>query len=236
MKVLAIDTSSLVASVALVDDDRLVAEYTINHKKTHSEKLMPVIDRLLEDCETDIADIDAIAVASGPGSFTGLRIGASTAKGLAHALNKPVIGISTLDGLACNLPYCKGLICPIMDARRNQVYTALYRWDRQDLCRIKPPTALTIEELADDLGAMGETVVFLGDGVPVHREFLQAGIGRLALFAPSNCDRQRASSIGKLAMDRLVKGLTERYDKFAPFYLRKSQAEREYEKKQRAKG
>lgn len=236
MKILAIDTSSLVASAAVLDGDRLLAEYTINHKKTHSEKLMPVIDRLLEDCETDVADIDAIAVSSGPGSFTGLRIGAATAKGLAHALNKPVIGVPTLDGLAYNLPYCKDLICPIMDARRNQVYTALYRWDRQGLNRIKPPAALSIEELARDICQAADPVVFLGDGVPVHKEYLKAATGTLANFAPPNCDRQRASSIGKLAMDSLAKGPGTRYSEFVPFYLRKSQAEREYENKQRAKG
>jgi tRNA threonylcarbamoyladenosine biosynthesis protein TsaB len=236
MKVLAIDTSSLVASAAILDDEKLVAEYIVNHKKTHSEQLMPIIEQVLESCQMDIEEIDAIAVASGPGSFTGLRIGAATAKGLAHALNKPVIGIPTLDGLAFNLPYCEGIICPIMDARRNQVYTALYRWEQGNFYQIKQHSAVPMKELVEELKESEEIVVFLGDGVPVHREFIQREMGDKALFAPRSAGRQRASSIGELAIESLRKGKVSNYGDFTPFYLRKSQAEREYEKKQGIKG
>jgi len=128
LRVLAIDTSSVVATVAIMDDEKLIGEYVLNHKQTHSQKIMPMIEELLASSELRIQDIDVFAVASGPGSFTGLRIGAATMKGLAHAMNKPIIGVSTLDGLAFNLPYCNYIISPIMDAKNEQVYNALYKW------------------------------------------------------------------------------------------------------------
>lgn len=231
MKILAIDTSSMVASAAVMDEEKLVAEYIINHKKTHSEQLMPIIEEVLESCGLNIREIDAIAVASGPGSFTGLRIGAATAKGLAHACDIKIIGVPTLDGLAFNLPYCQGIICPIMDARRNQVYTALYKWDRGNFYKLKPHCAIALSELLEDLKKREESIVFLGDGVPVHRDTIKKVLGDRAGFAPLNADRQRASSIAELALEALKRGEGQSGDVFVPFYLRKSQAEREYDKK-----
>jgi len=231
MKILAIDTSSLVASAAVMDEDKLIAEYIINHKKTHSEQLMPIIEEILESCEIDIEEIDAVGVASGPGSFTGLRIGGAAAKGLAHALNKPVIGVPTLNGLAFNLPFCEGLICPIMDARRHQVYTALYKWEEGNFYQISDHRAVGIEELTKELKDREEMIVFLGDGVPVHRDIIVKELGPRARFAPRSADRQRASSIGELAFKMLENNKGQNYGEFTPFYLRKSQAEREYDKK-----
>ncbi len=231
MKILAIDTSSLVASAAIMDDDKLLAEYIINHRKTHSEQLMPIIEELLENCGMDIGEIDAVGVASGPGSFTGLRIGGATAKGLAHALNKPVIGVPTLDGLAFNLPFCEGIICPIMDARRHQVYTALYKWEGDGLFRLSRPRAVGIKDLVEELKDRQEMIVFLGDGVPVHRDYIEKELDRRARFAPHSAGRQRASSIGELAFRALKNNEQQEYNGFTPFYLRKSQAEREYDKK-----
>ena len=127
MKILGIDSSGMVASVAIVLDDILIAEYTMNHKRTHSETLLPMIDEIVKTSETKLEDLDAIAVAAGPGSFTGLRIGAATVKGLGLALGIPVIPVKTCEGLAFNMWGTEGLICPIMDARRNQVYTGLYK-------------------------------------------------------------------------------------------------------------
>lgn len=127
MKILGIDSSGMVASVAIVQDDVIIAEYTMNHKKTHSETLLPMIDEIVKTSETKLEELDAIAIAAGPGSFTGLRIGAATAKGLAMAVDKPIIPIKTCEGLAFNMWGAEGLICPIIDARRNQVYTGLYR-------------------------------------------------------------------------------------------------------------
>lgn len=231
MKILAIDTSSLVASAAILDEDKLIVEYILNYKKTHSEQLMPIIEEILESCEMDIKEIDAVGVASGPGSFTGLRIGGATAKGLAHVLNKPVIGVPTLDALAFNLPFCEGIICPIMDARREQVYTALYKWEGGSFYKISDHRAIGIDELVEELKDREEMVVFLGDGVPVHRDFIRKGLGQRAQFAPRSTNRQRASSIGELAYKMLAEGNKQNYSEFTPFYLRKSQAEREYDKK-----
>ena len=127
MKILGIDSSGMVASVAIVQDDVLIAEYTMNHKRTHSETLLPMIDEIVKTSETGLEELDAIAIAAGPGSFTGLRIGAATAKGLAMSIGKPIIPVNTCEGLAFNMWGTEGLICPIMDARRNQVYTGLYQ-------------------------------------------------------------------------------------------------------------
>ena len=131
MRILALDSSGLVATVAIVEDEQTVAEYTVNYKKTHSQTLLPMLDEIVKMTEYDLNTIDAIAVAGGPGSFTGLRIGSATAKGLGLALDKPLIHVPTVDGMAYNLFGCKGLICPMMDARRNQVYTGIYRFEKQ---------------------------------------------------------------------------------------------------------
>jgi len=147
MKILAVDTSATVASVAITDGERLAAEMILNHKKTHSETLMPMIDTLFQSSEMKISDIDLFAVSNGPGSFTGLRIGVAAVKALAHACNKPVVGVSTLEAMAYNLPYADGLIAPIMDARRNQVYTALYKYENSHMTEIMPPCAMDICEL-----------------------------------------------------------------------------------------
>jgi tRNA threonylcarbamoyl adenosine modification protein YeaZ len=151
VRILAIDTSSMVASAAVVDDTRLLGEITFNYKKQHSIILMPMIDRLLSSLELDVNNVDAVACASGPGSFTGLRIGAATAKGLCHGAGKPIIGISSLDGLAFNLAYSRGIVCPIMDALRDNVYTCLYRWNGDGLYKIEEYMALHIDELIEKL-------------------------------------------------------------------------------------
>lgn len=232
MKVLAIDTASIVATVAIMDDEKLIGEYILNHKKTHSQKIMPIIREVLDSAQLKVADIDVFAVANGPGSFTGLRIGVATIKGLAHAVNKPVVGISTLDGLAFNLPHCKHMICPIMDARRQQVYNALYKWVDDSFYIVEEPRALPVGDLIRELKEKDEQVMFTGDGVAVFQEQLKNELGERCHFAPIAFRMQRASSIAELALQKAYKGEVESYMTFAPFYLRKSQAEREYEKRQ----
>ena len=148
MKILAIDSSGLVASVAVVEDEILLAEFTIDYKKTHSQTLLPMLDQMTKMIELDLNSIDAIAVAGGPGSFTGLRIGSATAKGLGLALDKPLLHIPTVDALAYNLYGVETLICPIMDARRNQVYTGVYRFEGDQFCTIKEQEPMAIEKLA----------------------------------------------------------------------------------------
>ena len=151
MKILALDSSGIVASVAVVEDDTLLAEYTVNYKKTHSQTLLPMLDEIVKMTELELESIDAIAVAAGPGSFTGLRIGSATAKGLGLALKKPLVAVPTVDALAYNLYDAQGLICPIMDARRKQVYTGIYRFENHQLVTLKEQWAAPIEELLDEL-------------------------------------------------------------------------------------
>ena len=147
MKILALDSSGLVASVAVVEDDNLLAEYTINYKKTHSQTLLPMIDTVAQMIELDLKTIDAIAVSAGPGSFTGLRIGSATAKGLALALEKEIISVPTVDALAYNLWGAEAYICPLMDARRNQTYTGLYRFVDGVMETLVEPCVVPLEEI-----------------------------------------------------------------------------------------
>jgi len=232
MKILGIDSSSLVASVAVVTDDVLTAEYTVNFKKTHSQTLLPMIDEVASMLELDLNEIDGIAVSGGPGSFTGLRIGTATAKGLGLALKKPLIHVPTVDAMACNLWGSNALICPIMDARRNQVYTGLYHCFRQ-LEVVKEQCAMDMKELAEELNTRGETVIFLGDGVPVYRQQIQELLKVPFEFAPAQNNRQRAASVAALGMEYLKMGKTVTAAQFEPDYLRKSQAEREREAMER---
>ena len=272
MKIIGIDSSGNVASVAYVADGTLIAEYTINNKKTHSQTLLPMLDQIVRDAEIELSEIDAIAVAAGPGSFTGLRIGAATVKGLGLALEKPVIAIPTCEGLAYNLMGNSGLVVPIMDARRGQVYTGIYRVAPVDshviLSEAKDPAdtqgdsstcglrmtgnpirvvedqmALSIEELLDKLASYGESVTFLGDGVPVFRKTIEEICKVPFSFAPPQSALQRAASVAALGeryamMQKEREGKSEdsgsvrcmiSADDFKPIYLRKSQAEREHE-------
>ena len=146
MKLLALDSSSIVATVAVVDQDKVIGEMIINHKKNHSQKLMPLLRQLLDEVEIKFKDIDAFGVSIGPGSFTGIRIGLSAMKALAHIDNKPLIGVSTLEGLAFNLPNSKGIICPILDAQREQIYTGLYKWEDNQMFSIVEDQAISAME------------------------------------------------------------------------------------------
>ncbi len=233
MRILALDSSGLAASVAVVEEDKgeavTVAEYTVNYKKTHSQTLLPMLDEIVKMTELDLDEIDGIGVAAGPGSFTGLRIGSATAKGLGLALGKPLIAVPTLEGLACNLWGTERIVCPIMDARRGQVYTGIYEFQQGRLAVIEDQMAVSIEELGEKLKSYGRPVVFLGDGVPVHRQALLERImaGCDIAFAPANMNRQRASSVGSLALRYYREGRMETAAEHKPEYLRVSQAERE---------
>ena len=233
MKILGIESSSLVASVAIVTDELLTAEYTVNFKKTHSQTLLPMLDEIVKMTEQELETVDAIAVSGGPGSFTGLRIGSATAKGLGLALEKPLIHVPTVDAMAYNLYGCRHLICPIMDAKRGQVYTGIYRYE-EDFQVIKESTAMDLGELLEELLPMDGKVVFLGDGVPVGREKIKAVLGDRALFAPAQSKRQRAASVAALGARMYEAGQTESADDHAPAYLRMSQAERELAEKKKA--
>ena len=226
MRILALDSSGLVATVAILEDKQTIAEYTVNYKKTHSQTLLPMLDEIVKMTEFDLASVDAIAVAGGPGSFTGLRIGSATAKGLGLALNKPLIHIPTVDGMAYQLYGTTGLICPMMDARRNQVYTGLYHFaDAFEI--VEEQMAISVSDLIDKLNQYGEKVTFLGDGVSVYEKQLEEGLRVEFCFAPAHVNRQRAASVGALAMKYYADGKVETAAEHQPDYLRLSQAERE---------
>lgn len=232
MKILALDSSGLVASVALVYDGVMVAEYTTNFKKTHSQTLLPMIDEIVKMTGISLEEIDAIAVAAGPGSFTGLRIGSSTAKGLGLALKKPIIPVPTVEGIAYNFFGSSKMICPIMDARRNQVYTGLYTFSNDEMEIISGQKAVSIAEIVEEINGLGREVVFLGDGVPVFKEFIQENCKVPLSFAPAHMAMQRAGAVAVRAEYYYNMGRMETAAEHKPDYLRLSQAERELKEKQ----
>lgn len=232
MKVLAIESSAVAASIAVAEDNQLICEYTTNYKKTHSQTLMPMIEEVCKMINLDLSELDIIAVSKGPGSFTGLRIGVATAKGLAHTLDIPIAGINTLDALAYNMGYTDRIICPLMDARRKQVYTGLYSYEDNVFTNILPSTVVPIEEIIAEIKRLSRQVIFLGDGVAPNMDTIKNNFTQEEyVLATLNNNIQRASSVAALGISYGIKGETESYMNFKPVYLRKSQAEREYERK-----
>jgi tRNA threonylcarbamoyladenosine biosynthesis protein TsaB len=227
MKILGLDSSGLVASVAIVEDNDLKGEYTVNYKKTHSQTLLPMLDEVAKMIELDLNSINAIAVSGGPGSFTGLRIGSATAKGLGLALGKPLIHIPTVDALAYNLVGSRDMVCPLMDARRNQTYTGLYRFDGNQMEIVKPQCAVGIDEIIAAVNEIGQAVVFLGDGVAVFESYIRENCKVPFSFAPAHVNKQRAGAVAALGEIYYKEGKTETAEEHKPDYLRLSQAERE---------
>ena len=227
MKILGLDSSGLVASVAIVEDSDLRGEYTVNYKKTHSQTLLPMLDEVAKMIELDLNTIDAIAIAGGPGSFTGLRIGSATAKGLGLALNKPIVSVPTVDALAYNLVGHRDMVCPLMDARRNQTYTGLYRFRGNEMQTIREQCAVGIDEIIATVNEQNEAVVFLGDGVPVFKDYIAENCTVPYSYAPAHMNKQRAGAVAVLGMLRYEQGQFEAAADHKPDYLRLSQAERE---------
>ncbi len=217
------DSSALTASVAICEDEKLLGEYTLNNGNTHSENLLPMTESLLKFLSLSISDIDAFAVSIGPGSFTGIRIGVSTVKGLAFGTDKPCAGVSTLEALAYNLIQTDGLICPVMNARRDQVYTAIFRCENGELTRLLPDSAISLSELREILLGYEEPVRFVGDGyfltakldLPNKRE------------TPDRLRHQSGYSVAQAGLRMLRAGKSTTDRELAPVYLRPCQAERE---------
>lgn len=230
MKILGIESASLVASVAIVEDDSLLAEYSVNHKKTHSQTLLPMIDEIVKMTETDLNTLDAIAISGGPGSFTGLRIGSATAKGLGLALNVPLVHVPTVDAMAYVMYGYDGLICPILDAKRGQVYGGLYHF-KDEFEVVKPQCAIDLKEFIEEINLLGEPVVFLGDGVPVGKTTIEENIKVAYCFAPAHVNRQRGAAVALLGQKYFAEGKVTAAGDEAPEYLRVSQAEREMAEK-----
>lgn len=227
MIVLSMDSSSLVTTVALLRDEHVLGEFTINFKREHSVILMEKVEELLKDCEVDINDVDGFVVSKGPGSFTGLRIGMATVKGLSMGSNKPYISISSLDALAYSLINYDGLICPIMDALRDSVFTCIYKNVDEKLTKVIDYSALSLEELAAEL--KDKDVIFVGDGVYKHKDYLKENLPK-AIFAPNHLNIIKASSLGELGMMQLKDGIHDDMNS-APVYLKKPQAVRELEQR-----
>ncbi len=222
------DSSGKVACAALLEDDVLKAEYTVNNTLTHSQTLMPMVDEILMRVSWEVSDLELIAVAAGPGSFTGLRIGAGTAKGLAHALDIPVVAVPTLEGLDFNAFGCTDIVAPMMDARRSQVYTGLYSFTLEgELEIIREGSACAIEEIAGAINTTGKRAVLLGDGADAYRDKLGELLTVPALWLPAHQSRQRASSVGVLGFKKYKAGEYVSAEEFTPEYMRLSQAERE---------
>lgn len=231
MRVLAIDTATVLASVALVEGDTVIAESSVSNIKTHSRILMPMISKVFEIASLRPRDIDAIGVSIGPGSFTGVRIGVATAKGMAISLKKPLIGVSTLDGLAQNTPFADGIICPILDAREGQVNNALYRFEKYSLKRLTDYRVLSIYELIEELMGYTEKIIMSGDGVFLYRDVITNALSEKVFFAPVNAIMPRATSIAYLASERIKRGIQSASGNVVPIYLKKSYAERIRENK-----
>ena len=229
MIVLSMDSSSLVTTVALLRDEHVLGEFTINFKREHSVILMEKVEELLKDCEVDINYVDGFVVSKGPGSFTGLRIGMATVKGLSMGSNKPYVSISSLDALAYSLINFDGLICPIMDALRDSVFTCIYKNVDGKLTKVIDYSALSLEELATEINSKGEKVIFTGDGVYKHKDYLKENIPN-AIFAPNHLNIIKASSLGELGMIELKNGNFDDKNS-APLYLKKPQAVRELEQR-----
>lgn len=229
MIVLSIDTSSSVATCALLRDDCLLGEYVINNKREHSVLVLKIVEMLLKDNGVDIDEVDGFVISKGPGSFTGLRIGMATIKGLSFGTSKPYISVSSLDALAYSLINFDGIICPIMDALRDSVYTCLYKNEIGNLNPLIDYCALDLEELVSLLKEKSEKILFTGDGIIKYKAYLQEHLPN-ALFAPNHLSLVRASSLGELGLKLLLEGKCDDVNS-APLYLKKPLAERELEKR-----
>ncbi len=222
MLVMGIETSTMQGGVALVSEQGLLSEYLLNVKATHTERLLPSIDRLLQDAGITMNRVEGLAVSVGPGSFTGLRIGLSTAKGLAVAAGKPLVGVPTLEAMAWTLPFCAHPICPILDARKNEVYCALFRHEGGRLVRLMEDAALSPDLL---ISWIREPTVFLGNGLAIYSDLLKSRLKELALFAPLAHRGGRAAAVAELGRGRLLLGEQDGIPELAPRYLRPSEAE-----------
>lgn len=231
MKILALDSTATVATVALCEDEALLGEYTLHNGNTHSQTLLPMVESLLSFFEMNTDDIDLFAASAGPGSFTGVRIGAATVKGLAFSRQAPCIGVSALESLAYNLIGCDGLICPVMNARRNQVYTALFRCESGELVRLMPDSAVAIAELDTLLANYDEPVRLVGDGYDITVKLLT----HAHIPTPVRLRNQSAYAVAQIAKKEFLSGVRTTDREMLPTYLRPSQAEREREKREKEK-
>jgi tRNA threonylcarbamoyladenosine biosynthesis protein TsaB len=235
VRILAVETSTRTGALALLESGLVVAESRVNITVTHGERLLAAIDGVLRSARWQLADVAAFAVALGPGSFTGLRIGLSTVKALGFATGRPIVGVPTLDGLAWSLPFCAHPVCPVLDARKNEVYAALYRTHAGRLEVVEAARAVAPAILAEELrGSTDEPIVFLGDGVTPFAPVLTDILGARARLAPAALRLPSAVTVGELGGWALARGETTDPAGLVPLYVRPSEAELARERRQRA--
>ena len=227
MLIFAVDTCSMSSSCAIADENRIIAEFTVNHKKTHSEKIMPQIEAMFKAADITVNDIDAFAAAVGPGSFTGVRIGVAIVKGFSLAANKPCISVSAIEGLSYGARHFNGLVVPILDARRNQVYSGIFKSDGRKIKRLTPDRAVELSVLLEELKGYDENVIFSGDGVPVFKEEVVRTIGDKAYFVPNPYVYNLASNVAQIGIEKFENGEITEGGLLVPEYVRLSQAEQE---------
>ena len=231
MKILAFDSTATSASVAVFDDDNLIGEFFINTKQTHSQTLLPMAESLLKNTKVDVKDIDLFAVNTGPGSFTGVRIGVAAVKGMAMALNKPCVAVSTLDSMAYNLLDVNCTAVCVMDARCNQVYNANFKVDNGNVEKLCDDRALSIDELTDELKSVDGHIVLVGDGAKLCFDKMKDAIPNIKIASIQN-RYQKASSTALVALSLYNNGKTLTAEELMPYYLRLPQAERELKKRE----
>jgi len=228
--VLGIETATSAGSVALVSENEVLAEYLLNNMRSHAEQVLRGIDHIIADTGRSLEECEAIAVSIGPGAFTGLRIGVSTAKALAYAIHKPILGISTLEALAWNLPFISDYVCPMLDARKKEVYTALYQWVDRKLKVLIPEQAVSPLTMINHLDR-SQKILFLGSGSILYAKMICAEFGEKAEFPPLYHSFPRASIIASLGLNRLVLQQFDNVETLVPTYLRLSDAEINWAKK-----
>jgi tRNA threonylcarbamoyladenosine biosynthesis protein TsaB len=229
MKILAIETSTMLGGVAIADEEGLIAEIRMNVKTTHSERMMSAIDYALKQSDMTIDEIDIFSVASGPGSFTGLRIGLSTAKGLCYATGKPLVLVPTLRAFAWNFPYCRYPVCVMLDARKGEVYAAIFRWEQDNFEILVPEVSVRPEDLLKD----GDSPVLLaGEGLLRYRERIISAMGGRARIAPLQGMVPSPSNVALLGLQKALHSEFTEPAAAEPLYIRKSEAEVKWSERQ----
>lgn len=229
MIILGIETSTKTCSIALTDGKKLRDEISLHLGLSHSERVIPLLDEILKRNGMAIKDIDGIAVSIGPGSFTGIRVGVSTARGLAQSLNIPLVGIPSLDGLAFGMETSGELVCPMIDALRREIYTALYDGRK----RLTPHQLIGIEDWLKILKDKGETILFLGEAVDLYENLIKNFLKKKAKIVKKERRYVSAARVAELGLEKLVSGEGKKYDEVFPLYIRRAEAEVKWEEKQR---
>jgi tRNA threonylcarbamoyladenosine biosynthesis protein TsaB len=227
MKILAIETSTMLGGIAIMDDlSGLIAEVRLNVKSTHSERLMTEIAHVLKQAELKVSDIDVFAIAIGPGSFTGLRIGLSTVKGFSYATGKPIVSVPTLEALAWNFPYCRHPVCTMLDARKKEVYSALFKWEDGEFTRLIDEVSIRINRVLEDIKLSSDKkIVFTGEGAILYKDKIIEVMGNKAIFASPEKIVPSPANIASIGIKKAIKGEFSEPVSLVPFYIRRSEAE-----------